>query len=305
LKRILPQHLQDDSMVKLFMQEARLAARISHPNVVQIFDVGQIAGRHFIAMEFVRGWDLNTVLRRAQAAGEKVPVDVAVRIAADIAAGVHAAHTSHNPSGQVDPIIHRDVSPHNVLLSADGLVKVTDFGVAKARPDRHSNVTPTHSVKGKYAYLAPELLSGGAADVRTDVYALGLVLYLLLTGVQPYRGESDIDTLQRVLHHVPPGVKELRPEVSDALASAVEKATARDVRFRFASAAELHQALSAASPRLTGASEVAQWLKSLKLEPPSSQPAPSDALAMRSNPEDVTPEGATTIGLPSGAPTKR
>jgi len=275
IKRILPNLSSEDSMVRLFMQEARLAARLSHPNVVQIFDMGQVGGRHFIAMEYVRGWDLNTILRRCIHLKVDVPVDIAARIMSDVSAGVHAAHSSQGADGSPDPIIHRDISPHNVLISVDGLVKVTDFGIAKAKDARHSNRTPTKAVKGKYAYLAPEIVGGSPANSKTDIFAMGLVYYQCLTFQQPFRGANDLETLRRVLHHEPAPIRQLREGVPESVEAVVARAIARDPNKRYSTALEFHKDLATALPRLPGSAELAEWLQSLDLESPTSSSSPS------------------------------
>jgi serine/threonine protein kinase len=211
LKSILPHLGRDTHFVKMFLQEARLAARLNHPNVVQIFDVGQSGDTYYIAMEFVRGADLNFLIRGARRLSRPFPVEVALRIAADACAGLHAAHTYRADDGTPMPIIHRDVSPHNVLLSLDGHVKVTDFGIAKA-PDVADH-TPADTVKGKIPYLAPEQLFGAQVDARSDLYSLTVVLYQMLTLEHPFRRENDATTIAAIMESKPAKASTIRPDL--------------------------------------------------------------------------------------------
>ncbi len=243
VKRILPHHSADPSFVAMFLEEARVAAHISHRNVVQIFDVGEVDSRHFIAMEYVRGWDLNLLLRLAREQRAQFPLEVAARIVADIAAGLHAAHTCVDPQGRQLQVIHRDVSPHNVLVSTGGEVKLTDFGIAKASDSRER--TPAATLKGKLAYLAPEQVrsEGRAADVRTDIFPAGIILYTLITGRQPFKRDTEFATLRAIISEPVPDITHSRPEAAP-LQPILARAMAADPNARYASALELHRALS-------------------------------------------------------------
>jgi hypothetical protein len=171
----LPSHLAADAeLVEMFLAQARLAARISHPNVVQIFDVGRERNQHFIAMEYVRGWDLSVVLRHLRDRAEPMPVQLAARVVSEICAALQAAHECLDEEGRPLTIIHRDVSPQNVLIAVDGRVKLTDFGIAHAlgTPNR----TPVNTLTGRLTYASPEERRGEALDVRADVYPAGLIL---------------------------------------------------------------------------------------------------------------------------------
>lgn len=265
LKRILPQLAADKSFVEMFLQEARLASRIAHPNVVQIFDLGEAEGQYFIAMEHVRGWDLNTLVHRAREVGQPFPVEVAAYIAACICAGLHAAHScSDENTGEPTPIVHRDVSPHNVLVSMDGHVKLADFGVAKAV---NSDRTPTTGIKGKLAYMAPEQLSQGPAplDGRLDIFPAGVVLFQLLTLQHPFQAETEFLTLKALLEGPIPRPSALRSEVPRELDEIVGRALVRDVEGRYQTAAEMKAALDhfIGTRRPTGAADLAAWISGL------------------------------------------
>src|SRR4051794_15933708 len=201
LKRILPQHALDPELVRMFADEARLSATLSHPNVTEVHDVGSDGDTPFFAMEYVHGANLREV-QRAHASRQVAPDDVplplgeAVGILSAAAAGLHYAHERLGPGGEPLGIVHRDVSPSNILVSYDGAVKVTDFGIAKWAFQRTR--TQEGTLKGKFAYMSPEQCRGRAVDARSDVFALGAILYELTTGVPAFTGDSDLDILNRI-----------------------------------------------------------------------------------------------------------
>jgi len=176
-KRLLPQYAPNQNLVRMFLDEARLMATLNHPNVTQVHDVGEARGSYFFAMEYVHGEDLRTILRASTQRGEPLPIEISVGIIADAAAGLHHAHEKRGSDGAPLEIVHRDVSPSNVLVSFDGAVKLTDFGVAKWA--LQESRTRQGTLKGKCAYMAPEQCRGEAVDARSDVFALGILLYEL------------------------------------------------------------------------------------------------------------------------------
>jgi tRNA A-37 threonylcarbamoyl transferase component Bud32 len=264
VKRILPHLANDELFVEMFLSEARIAARINHPNVVQILDVGREGSQYFIIMEYVTGSDLNSLLKRAAAAKLLCPVGVAGRIAASMAQGLEAAHSYRDESGAHRPVIHRDVSPHNVLVSTDGHVKLTDFGIAKAADSRTN--TPTQVVKGKTLYLAPELLSGeGKATPLVDVFAAGVVLYQALTGVHPFRRESEPATVAAILIEEAAPPSKLRPDIPPALDAIVAQALAKQPAARFQSARQMAAALELfiSTQEPLSMEQLAAWVESV------------------------------------------
>jgi len=226
VKRILPHLAEDREFVDMFLNEARIAARLTHPNIGQIYDLGEQGGQYYIAMEFIRGEDLGRIMRRAWGTGQWIARPVALRIIADACQGLYYAHSRVDDSGRPLNIVHRDISPQNILVSFDGAVKVVDFGIAKAA-DQVSN-TKSGAIKGKFAYMAPEQAAGKPLGARTDIFALGLVLYELLTGVRPLKRDSEIATLQAALEcaiEAPSVVAEVPPELDPVVMQAIAKAS--------------------------------------------------------------------------------
>lgn len=245
LKRILPMLAASDTFIEMFLTEARLAAQISHPNVVQIFDLCSDGNEHFIAMEYVAGWDLRTLIKTSVALRRPFPVPFACRVASDICSGLHAAHTVTTEQGVMCGVVHRDVSPHNVLVSAQGAVKVSDFGVAKAFSSAGGEGVGTSPgvIKGKLPYMAPEQIDRkrGAIGPHTDTFATGLVLYEMVTGIAPFRRDEEAAAMLAVIDGVVPPVT--REDVPDSLRSVLDRALARDIADRYASAAEMQHDL--------------------------------------------------------------
>jgi serine/threonine-protein kinase len=197
IKTILPHLAQDPEFEKMFLDEARIAAGVHHPNVCEIYELAEEGKTLYMAMEWVPGDSFARVLK---ASGKLVAIDprVAARIVADACAGLHAAHNLTDDDGKPLNVVHRDVSPHNILVSADGVVKVADFGVAKALNQLH-NQTSAGQLKGKIAYMAPEQVTGGHIDRRSDLFSLGCVLYESTTGVQPFKGDGDHQVMHKLL----------------------------------------------------------------------------------------------------------
>lgn len=244
VKTILPHLSADPRFERMFLTEATIASRIRHPNVCEILDLGEDRGILYLAMELVDGEPLS-VLTDAARGGERVPHAVAATIAARAARGLHAAHELCSEDGRRLDVVHRDVSPHNILVSADGAVKIVDFGVAKAALDQEQS-TQSGVIRGKVGYVAPEQVNGDAVDARTDVFALGVVLYELTTGRHPFRAASDLATLLAVSSTDPARrPSELVPAYPPELEAIVMRALAKAPAARYASMAELATDLEA------------------------------------------------------------
>jgi serine/threonine protein kinase len=265
LKRILPNLCQDEAFVTMFLQEARLAARLSHPNIVQVLDLGQAGDQYFIALEYVRGLDLRSIVRACAAIDAPMPINIACRIMADICSALSAAHNHRDDAGNIAPIVHRDVSPQNILVSTDGVVKLTDFGVAKAADSVHQ--TDTGSLKGKPSYMSPERILGtcNPLDTRPDVFAVSVVLYECLINDRPFLRENNTATIQAILSEAPPSPSTRRPEITPRLDAIVLRAMAQDENDRYQDARslqlELEQFLLSGGKSVTSV-DVAEWLRS-------------------------------------------
>ena len=264
LKRLLPEMAHDKNFVDMFLQEARLAARINHPNVVQIFDLGWDGQRYFIAMEYVAGWNLAALQRAARRSSNEMPVPVACRIAADLCAGLKAAHTSTDEQGTPLTIIHRDVSPQNVLVSTEGIAKLSDFGVSRAADSIRR--TKTGELKGKLAYMAPEQLqdSFGPVEHRTDIFSAAVTIYECFIGVPLFRKANDVDTMHALLHDPIKHLLDVRRDVPARLADALARGLEREVARRTPDITQLHDEMSAVCTEM-GADQnmVHEWLDSL------------------------------------------
>ncbi|MGO9066031.1 MAG: serine/threonine protein kinase [Myxococcaceae bacterium] len=238
IKRIRSELAHDTSFVEMFIAEAHLASRLSHPNLVHIFDFDRHEDTYYLAMEYIRGRALVEARKRANELGRPVPAVLAAHVGVEVARGLGYAHklTEH---GKPLNLVHRDVTPHNVLLSYDGAVKLTDFGIAKAA----GRATTIGTLKGKFAYMAPEQARGESVDARTDLFALGITLWELLTGARLFHGDSDVAVLNAVQERpvVPP--LELNPAVDEELSTVVLKALERTPDKRYQTAAELERAL--------------------------------------------------------------
>ena len=243
VKVMLTELADESEFIKMFLDEVRLVRSIRHPNVVDVYDVGEHDGMMWMAMEWVEGESLHTVIAEA---GKRraIPPELAVRIIADAAAGLHAAHELRDLDGSLRGVVHRDISPHNILIGTNGSVKLVDFGVAKA-VGRISEATRAGQLKGKFGYMSPEQALGKGVDRRSDIFSLGIVLFELTTSRRLFRGEHDIETLRLVISGAIP-----KPTLIDAkypleLERIVLKALERNVSARYQTAAEFEHDLRA------------------------------------------------------------
>ncbi|WP_395806460.1 protein kinase [Archangium minus] len=242
IKRILPHLAENAEFVRMFLAEARIAARLDHPNIVDIYDLGAQDDSYFIAMEYIHGEDLRRVWKRAERSGQLIPVPLVCRIMIEACAGLDHAHKKADANGKPLNIVHRDISPQNILLTFEGRVKVVDFGIAKAADQ--ASETRSGVLKGKYSYMSPEQASGQKRlDCRSDIFALGVVLYELLTGMRLFKRLTDMATLQAVseCRILPPS--QINPRVPKDLDAIVMKALTREPEDRYSEALELQLAL--------------------------------------------------------------
>ena len=235
VKRILPHFEQDNDFVQMFLDEARIGMQLKHPNICQFHQFGADEGSHFIVMEWVNGVPLGRLIRKARKSGG-VGLPVAIRIGVDVARALHYAHIANDEHGEPFNIVHRDVSPHNVMIGYTGAVKLLDFGIAKA--DHRAHKTQAGVVKGKFAYMAPEQCTAGQTDHRLDIFALGVCLFEALTGRSLYRRQTEAATMRAVIMDPVPSLKERLPDVADELDQILQKALAKEAGDRFATAEE-------------------------------------------------------------------
>ena len=247
IKIIHPHLSHDEHFIRMFVDEARISSRISHPNVVHVEEFGEEAGQFFLVMEYVDGCSAAELITKLQKAGDLLDIELAAHIAFQIAEGLHAAHETLGDDGRPLDIVHRDISPSNVLLSRDGNVKIIDFGIAKAR-GRIAMTETGRCLKGKLRYMSPEHVSGRSIDRRSDIYAVGVVLWELLTAERAFDGDNEMAVFAQVRDSDLRAIRGVRPDVPEALAQVIERATARDPAARPATAYELGRLIASAVP---------------------------------------------------------
>ncbi|MEZ4299642.1 MAG: protein kinase [Polyangiaceae bacterium] len=241
IKTMLPDLSDDNDFEAMFYDEARLIARIRHPHVVEMVDLGDEDGMLYIVMEWVDGDTLFTLNRRAKNKGG-VPLPLLLRIASNACAGLHAAHELRDDSGKPLGLVHRDVSPQNVMITFDGIVKIVDFGVAKATGRMHETRV-AGLMKGKVPYLSPEQLNSGKVDRRSDIFGLGIVLYAMVSGRHPFRAHDDARTIENISSRAPVPLRELVPDTHPELEAIILKALEKDPNDRWQTCAEIQRAL--------------------------------------------------------------
>ena len=268
VKRAHAHLLLDRSFRRMLIGEARIAARIHHPNVVSVVDIEDLDGELLLVMDYVEGASLSELTQAAAAAKTPLPAGVALRIAVDACNGLHAAHELCDESGKPLKLVHRDVSPQNILVGIDGLARIADFGIAKSvsLSSTANTLTETGALKGKLAYMAPEYVQGETIDARADVFAMGVVAWEILTRQRLFRGPNEAETLGRVVRLEAPPVSSVVPGLGADLDAAVAMALVKAPAARFASAGAFAQALEIAAQRagaLASHAEVARLVKAL------------------------------------------
>jgi serine/threonine protein kinase len=242
VKRILP-HLSDDAtFIKMFVDEAKMSARLAHPNIVQIFELGAVEGEYFISMEYVRGRDLADTMRAIWKTMGPPRPELVAYVGREACRALAYAHSLTDEHGRPLGMIHRDVSPSNIMLSYEGAVKLLDFGIAKALGEA-PEITKSGTMKGKYAYMAPEQTDGDDVDHRIDIFSCGIVLHEVLTGRRLFKGQNDILTIERVRRCEVPPPSQQNPMVPPELDAIILKALAKDRNKRWATAADMADAL--------------------------------------------------------------
>lgn len=262
VKKLHPQYAKDPEFITMFLDEARIVAPIRHPNVVQTLDILEGAEGLVIVMDYVHGETLARLVRAAKATGSRLPLPVACAIMANVCMGLHAAHEVRSPSGVALEIVHRDVSPQNVIVGTDGAARVLDFGVAKA--EGRLAHTREGEIKGKIAYMAPEQLRG-EVDRRTDIFACGIVLWELACGRRMFEGASDADILTRLMFAKLESPDKYAPELPPALVACIMRALRERPSERYGSAKEFALAMESAVG-LASPTQVGEWVESMASE---------------------------------------
>ncbi|MBX7197183.1 MAG: serine/threonine protein kinase, partial [Sandaracinaceae bacterium] len=264
IKRIQPQLSADPEFVKMFIDEARIAGLLQHPSIAPMYELGRVGDTYYIAMEFVWGRDLLQLLRTLKAAKQAMPFVGAAHVAARLCDALHYAHVKVDKNGTPLDLVHRDVSPQNVLLGFDGQVKLIDFGIAKA--SSRTTKTKAGMLKGKVGYMSPEQVRGLPVDARSDVFAVGTLLYEMIAVRPLFARGNNLEAMNRVREADVPPLESRVPDVPPALARIVERALQREAAERFASADEMKQALLAflaTQPDRFESEELASWLQAL------------------------------------------
>ncbi|RME29358.1 MAG: serine/threonine protein kinase, partial [Deltaproteobacteria bacterium] len=242
IKKILPHMAEDEEFITMFIDEARIASTLTHSNIVQITELGREGTDYYIAMEYVHGKDLSKLIARLGKLKRRLPIPLAVLITCKLCEGLDYAHNKTDSTGRSLKIVHRDISPGNVLLSYEGDVKLIDFGIAKAQ--NRMGRTTAGTLKGKFGYMSPEQVRGLPVDHRSDIFSVGILLYEMLTGERLFHSETDFGTLERVRNAEITPPTTYNAKIPPELEKTVMKALAREPEERFQSAAELHEAIA-------------------------------------------------------------
>lgn len=297
IKRILPRLAHYKAFIDMFIREAKVTVRLSHANIVQVFDLGKVDSHnggglpsYYMAMEYVAGIDLATLLEKSRSTGLKLPSGLAIYVTSEIAKGLDHAHRRCDEHNQPLGIVHRDVSPQNVLLSWEGEVKVTDFGIAKARDSLEGNTdSQVRTIKGKYSYMSPEQARGDDLDRRSDLFSLGTLLYEILAGVNPFRAAEPTETLRRIRDAEFPPLALIIPDLPTPLTELVTLAMAPAPDQRFEDAARMYEALLTYSYQAGarfGASDLSAFLQQIRDLP---------SLRSTSKRQEITPVHVRTL----------
>jgi serine/threonine protein kinase len=307
IKRVLPHLAQNKRFISMFLDEARLGARLNHANIVSVFDIGAADNTYFIVMELVDGANLKTIMESLRKQGRRFPVKAAIYICMEACRGLSYAHELQDDDGTDLGIVHRDVSPPNIMITRRGEVKVADFGLARASTQLEK--TDPGVVKGKFSYLSPEAALGEQVDARTDVFALGIVLWEMIAGRRLFLGESDFETVKMVQQANVPSLQALNPEVDPAFEAVLSQALSRDPAQRFQSARDLGDALAgylfSHQMKVTSydiAALVGSAVSDKKAEKPKADPSIIDRLIQEELLRFTSLEQITGDPLDGGAP---
>ncbi|WP_244219601.1 serine/threonine protein kinase [Corallococcus interemptor] len=265
IKRILPDARSNDQFVRMFLDEARITAAFNHPNIAQVFDLGEEDDGLYLAMEFIGGQNLNQVTSACLKKRQPVPLAFTLSVARDVCLALHYAHTFTSPGGEASPVIHRDVAQKNIMVTYDGTVKLLDFGIAKAKNSLER--TSVGTVKGTTGYMSPEQVRGDPLDGRSDLFSVGVVMHELITGERLFAGKTERDEMVKILEDPIPWPSVLLPHISEDISRVVMRALERNVDRRYPSGRDMARAIEKASGgKLMDADQRAALMKSLFAE---------------------------------------
>jgi len=293
IKHIKPEYRALKNYIDMFIEEARVGSELQHPNIVQVHDFISQDGAYYLVMEWVEGIDLGHFIRLHREAGEQVPWPLAVAVGIGTLRGLGAAHDRRAPDGTPAPVIHRDVSPHNILLGTSGVVKLSDFGLARAR-DRVASLTAPGTVKGKLSYLAPEVTFGKTNTPQSDLFGVGNILWETLTGERLFDGRNDVEIFKKIRACKVPPISERRRDLPAALGAVLDVALSVDPANRYASATEFVSALAQVMKQNVGGDPTVALAEAVRETRARMAPGATDVDVTVS---DVVPTGSTAVTL--------
>jgi serine/threonine-protein kinase len=296
LKRILPALAEDPKFVRMLVDEAHVASTLNHSNLVQVLDLGKSGNQYFLVLEFIDGWTLEQIRRRAKAAKVKFPTPLILYVVSALLRGLAYVHTRER-RGKPLGIVHRDVTPQNVLISQQGEVKLADFGIAKAVGMTEKSASGI--IKGKFAYMSPEQAQAHPLDARSDLFSVGTVLYLLTTGRKPFDGQTDVDVLAQVRQAKPVKPTKLVRDLNPEVARIINRALRADPSKRWQSAEQMADKIDAVLVKLgqpSGPAPLKRWLETLNARD-GTKPRPAPDASVRSDPSIAVELGSIDLEL--------
>ena len=302
LKRILPALAADPMFVRMLVDEAHIASTLNHSNLVQVLDLGKTGEQYFLVLEFVDGWSLEQIRRRAQGAKLKLPTPLALYVVGALCRGLAYVHTRER-NGKALGIVHRDVTPQNVLISQEGEVKLADFGIAKAVGKSEKSATGV--IKGKFAYMSPEQAQARPLDARSDLFSVGTLLYLLTTGQKPFEGPTDMDVIMQVQRARPEKPSKVVRDMNPDVERLINRALRADPSKRWQSAEKMADRIDAILVKLgqpSGPAPLKRWLETLGARD-GAKPPPVPQAAAANDPSIAVELGSLDLELQEVAPT--